>query len=262
MNFSNRHLIIILIIIIIFIFTYNYDVYIVDKNESICENTYIDKKTMKTIKPAKKFKLSNIETNIQKEIFDNLNENNYFNERSQLPNLNSLKLKIKSPLKKQVMGSVVKILSTIPTDLNDKTIVQITKYFGKIYNKSKTIEDFNEKISNDTNMNKMPFNNAYSIAILFLINGFNNMYSKITMEQHNLVTTDKMPLTIGKGKMIDYNDNDINQIPNNGMINDNSVSVSNHPQMEQNNMLLNDNNSTKNKIESFVQNNMNGYAPF
>ena len=134
MHFSNRHLIIVIIISIVIVFIYNYDVYIVNKNESLCENIFIDKKTLKEIKPAKKQqKLTSDEMSLHEEIYNHLNENGYFNESCELPKLKAVKFNLKSPFKNEVMKSVTKILSTIPTDLNDTTVIQILKYFSKIY---------------------------------------------------------------------------------------------------------------------------------
>ena len=146
------------------------------------------------------------------------------------------------------MTSVVKVVSTIPTDLNDKTVVQLLKYFAKKYSKSNTIEEFNEKISNDDNMSKMPYSNAYSYVILYLINGFNNMYVKSLIEPNkNLVkntpieSTKQPNASIGKGKISNYINNKSNNV---------CINKINTPQKPQN------------SVESFSLDSFDQYSQF
>ena len=72
-----------------------------------------------------------------------------------------------------------------------------------MYGKSSSLNEFNEKIANDQKMNEMPFNNVYSIAIIFLINGFDKLYTKTIAEQpkNQPLNSSKYPMSIGKGVM-------------------------------------------------------------
>ncbi len=53
MDFLNKYIIIIIVITIIIVFICKYDVYIVEKNKPLCENIYIDKKTLTRVIPTK-----------------------------------------------------------------------------------------------------------------------------------------------------------------------------------------------------------------
>jgi hypothetical protein len=176
MNFRNDHVVIILIIIIVFVFIFNFDVYVITKNEPICKPIYVTKKVIN--KEMKQESL--LEKNINQE-FSNFKET--FNNLScnlNIPDSTLTKFSVQginSTFKKNVIDSVISVLSNIPTDMDNELIKEIIEYFAIIYETSLDIHDFYNNITNSTKINKDPYNTKYARLVLYLINKFDNDYS-------------------------------------------------------------------------------------
>ncbi len=178
MNFTNKHIVLILIIIIIVVFIYNYDVYIVPKNEPICKPVYI---TKRELNPEQRAELNSSQTVIFKESFSNLLDNKYFegfesmNDLIPPKNLSNYSPSfITDPNKIRVVDSVIKVLSYIPTNSNEKQMQELLEYYIMIYQSSSDLENFYENVAKSTKITEEPYNSKYSHLILFLIGKFHS----------------------------------------------------------------------------------------
>jgi len=182
MDFNNKHVVLIILVIIIFVFIYNYDVYVIGKGESLCKPIYIVKRELS---PEMINELSESEKVVINEAFTtdyfgNIDMNSDENNNYKLPPKSLLSFnvpEVKDPNKTAIMESVIKVLSYIPTNVNETNIKEMLEYFGLIYQTSDSLESFYKSVSNSTKIKTAPYNTKYSQLILFLIGKFNNDYT-------------------------------------------------------------------------------------
>lgn len=184
MDFNNKHIVLIILIIIIFVFIYNYDIYVIEKGEPLCKPIYIVKKELspKILNDLSEFEKVAISEALTTDYVGNIDLNSNPNNEFKLPSKSLLSfaqnnLEIKDPNKLNVMDSVVKVLSYIPTNLSEKQIEEMLQYFSVIYQSSDSLNSFYNTISSSTKINSSPYNTKYSQLILFLIGKFNNDYT-------------------------------------------------------------------------------------
>jgi hypothetical protein len=186
MNFDNRHFVILILIIIVIIFIYNYDVYIIEKNKPLCEPVFITKREI----PQEIIdnEINDIELNAMKETFNNIeqfdNTNNLDNSIIEPPRslINYNVPNINNKHKQQVITSVIKVLSFIPTNHDENEIKELIEYFSIMYETAKNLETFYKNLNKSMMINKYPYNTKYSHLILFLIGKFDNDYSNCTLK--------------------------------------------------------------------------------
>jgi len=186
MNFDNRHFVILILIIIVIIFIYNYDVYIIEKNKPLCEPVYITKREI----PSEIIdnEINNFELNAMKETFNNIeqfgNTDNLDNSIIEPPRslINYNVPNINNKHKQQVITSVIKVLSFIPTNHDENEIKELIEYFSIMYETAKNLETFYKNLNKSMMINKYPYNTKYSHLILFLIGKFDNDYASCPLK--------------------------------------------------------------------------------
>jgi hypothetical protein len=185
---NNKHIVLILLIIIIGVFIYNYDVYVIPKNEPLCKPVYV---TKREISPEVRSELNKTESEILKETFNNLAEIEYFegfenvdydtsSSQYDIPPKSFSTFTIPSITtthKINVIDSVIKILSYIPTNFCENQIKQMVEYFAIIYETSPNLETFYKNIASSTKIKEAPYNSKYSHLLLYLIGKFDNDYT-------------------------------------------------------------------------------------
>ena len=186
MNFDNRHFVILILIIIVIIFIYNYDVYIIEKNKPLCEPVFITKREI----PSEIIndEINSIELNAMNESLKNIeqfgNTDNLDNSIIEPPRslINYNVPNINNKHKQQVITSVIKVLSFIPTNHDENEIKELIEYFSIMYETAKNLETFYKNLNKSMMINKYPYNTKYSHLILFLIGKFHNDYSNCPLK--------------------------------------------------------------------------------
>lgn len=181
MDFNNKHVVLIILIIIFFVFVYNYDVYVIKKGEPLCKPIYVIKRELepeilKELTESEKVVINEAFTT---DYFGNINMNES-SEGYQLPPKSLLSFhvpEVTDQNKTAIMDSVIKVLSYIPTNINEDEIKEMLEYYGLIFQTSSSLEDFYKNVSSSTKIKSHPYNTKYSQLMLFLIGKFNNDYS-------------------------------------------------------------------------------------
>lgn len=181
MDFNNKHVVLIILIIIFFVFVYNYDVYVIKKGEPLCKPIYVIKRELepeilKELTESEKVVINEAFTT---DYFGNINMNES-SEGYQLPPKSLLSFhvpEVTDPNKTAIIDSVIKVLSYIPTNINEEEIKEMLEYYGLIFQTSSSLEDFYKNVSASTKIKSYPYNTKYSQLMLFLIGKFNNDYS-------------------------------------------------------------------------------------
>ena len=193
--FNNKHIVLLILIIVVGIFIYNYDVYVIPKNEPLCKPIYV---TKRELSPEIRAELNSIETEIFKEAFENLTDIGYVESFNNLSSQTNYDIPPKSfstwtipsitdKHKLRVIESVIKILTYIPTNLNEKQIKELVEYFSIIYETSPNLEIFYKNVASSIKIKEEPYNTKYSHLVLFLIGKFDNDYLSCPIQ-----TNDKM----------------------------------------------------------------------
>jgi hypothetical protein len=186
MILTNKEIIIILIILIIIVFISSYDVYVVNKGENVCKPVKLIKRPIPLVPP-----LNKQERDVKRETFKNLTADGYFlkfkdmpPQTVNLPILSDYKLPSKISYEKAgVISSVIRVLSTVPTDLTNEDVKTLLNFYVTKYVKAETSGEFISAVtsadesgerSNPTEGGN-PYNTRYSKLIMFLIVQFNEI---------------------------------------------------------------------------------------
>ena len=143
MQLNNIHIIVFLIIIIIVVFIYNYDIHVTPKGEKLCNDILIDKKKINEVK--------------------NQNELNIIDTKGN-----------------NVINDVMKVLENIPTEIDQNTIQSTVYKLNLLYQNSKTIDDFNNKLKEVSS--EYPYNTKYAKLVSNLIIKFDTELNKKYIE--------------------------------------------------------------------------------
>ena len=139
MQLNNIHIIVFLIIIIIVVFIYNYDIHVTVKGKKLCNDVLIDKK----------------------KISETINQN---------------ELTIIDTKENNVINNVMKVLENIPTEINQNTIQSTVYKLNLLYQNSKNIDEFNNKLKEVSN--EYPYNTKYAKLVSNLIIKFDDEIDK------------------------------------------------------------------------------------
>lgn len=177
MILTNKEIVIILVILIIIVFISSYDVYVVNKGENVCKPVKLIKRPLPLVP-----QLNKQEREIKKETFKNLTADGYFykfknmNPQSiNLPILTDYKLPSKISYEKaSVMNSVIRILSTVPTELSNEDVKTLLNFYVTKYMKADTSGNFLASVTS-ADESGHPYNTKYSKLILFLTIQFNEV---------------------------------------------------------------------------------------